>query len=477
MAGSWFIDKGNVVVSVTSHGAAGEVTGSCHLLDTGRDLLLLDCGMHQGGDAVRRLHGEKFGFKPRDIKAVVLSHAHLDHSGLLPMLVRQGFKGPIYCTGATRNLLAIMLEDSANIYFRDIEHANKHRKRGGHRLVKAKYDMNDVLQALKQCEPVDYHACRTVADGVDVCFYEAGHILGSAVVELTIDAQGKQRKLLFSGDLGNKESVLLRDPETPPGADLVMMESTYGNRDHRPLAETLTEMEQIIDEVGERGGVILMPSFAVGRTQELLFHLGKLYYRGKLKGWKVFLDSPMAIEVTRVYDEWVDIMARNDRETMSLHHAKTLEEFLPILTLTPDTEQSMQINRVENRSIIIAGSGMCTGGRIKHHFKHRIWKDNTHIVFVGFQAKGTLGRQLVDGARYVRMFGEKFAVKAKIHTLGGFSAHAGRKALLEWASAVDGKPPIRLVHGEEEALEALREALTERGMKAEIAEPGVPREF
>ena len=462
---------------ITSHGAAQEVTGSCHLLELNGRRYLLDCGMHQGGDAVARLRKERFSFDPRRIDAVVLSHAHLDHSGLLPKLVRRGFRGPIYCTGPTRNLLAIMLEDAASIYLRDLEQTNLKRRRAGSKPVPQMYDMKDVLQALKQCVPFDYHVDVDIAEDLQLHFHDAGHILGSAMVELRCRENDRRVTLVFSGDIGNAESVLVREPEVPPRADLVLMESTYGNRDHRPLSETLVELEQILKEARRDQGNVLMPAFAVGRTQELLFHLGCFWQTGKLEGWKVYLDSPMAIEVTRLYDQWLDQMDEGDQRALKHFRARSLEQFLPVLTLTPTVEDSIALNKIDHGAIIIAGSGMCNGGRIRHHFKHRLWQENTHVVFAGFQARGTLGRQLVDGAPWVRMFGQRYAVRAKIHTLGGFSAHAGRDGLLAWARAIGGQPVFRLVHGESEALKALAHELTIEGHQVSIAEPESPFEF
>ena len=463
--------------SLTSLGGAQEVTGSCHLLEVAGRRILLDCGMHQGSDAVSRMKKETFQFDPRRIDAVVLSHAHLDHSGLLPRLVRKGYRGPIYCTGPTRNLLAVMLEDAANIYLRDLEQQNLRRKRKGAREQKSEYDMDDVLHALEQCQPLDYYQSAAVANGVKLTFHDAGHILGSAVVELKLSDGSDQATLVFSGDLGNETGVLMRNPDVPEQADLVVMEATYGNRDHRPLAETIAELEQVIAEAREDNGVILMPAFAVGRTQELLFHLGCLYHQGKLEGWRVFLDSPMAIEVTRLYDQWLDTFDEDDQRRLRHRHARTLEEFLPVLSLTPDVESSIQLNRLQGGAIIIAGSGMCNGGRIRHHFKHRLWRKNTYIVFAGFQARGTLGRQLVEGASHVRMFGERFVNNSKVFTLGGFSAHAGRSQLLSWAQSFPAGAQFRLVHGEPEALTALAHLLRQAGRDVTIAEPGVAHEF
>lgn len=462
---------------ITSHGAAQEVTGSCHLLELNGRRYLLDCGMHQGGDAVARLRKEKFGFDPRRIEAVVLSHAHLDHSGLLPKLVRRGFNGPIYCTEPTRALLAIMLEDAASIYFRDLEHTNLRNRREGKKAVAAMYEMKDVLQVLKQCVPVEYLEEVQIQSDLRLRFYDAGHILGSASVELLCREGGAEKIVVFSGDIGNPESALVREPDVPPKADLVLMESTYGNRDHKPLSDTLIELEVVLEQARRENGVVLIPAFAVGRTQELLFHLGCFWQLGKLEGWKVYLDSPMAIEVTRLYDQWFDQMDPNDQYAMNHFSAGTLEEFLPVLSLTASVDDSIALNKLDHGAIIIAGAGMCNGGRIRHHFKHRIWQENTHVVFAGFQARGTLGRQLVDGAKWIRMFGQRYAVRATIHTLGGFSAHVGRDGLLKWARAINGKPAFRLVHGESEALTALAHELTIEGFQVSIAEPESPFEF
>lgn len=457
-------------LTITSHGAAREVTGSCHRVEVHGKQLLLDCGMHQGGDAVKRLQDEKFDFTPRQIDAVVLSHAHLDHCGLLPLLVAEGFVGPIYCTGPTLNLLAIMLEDAANLYQRDLEHSNLRRKRAGRAALKPRYTFEHVRQVLEQCQPLEYHQSEAVFSGVLLRFLDAGHILGSAIVELSIAGE-PDRILVFSGDLGASERVLMRSPEVPEKADLVLMESTYGDRDHRSQEDTMTELEDIIAEASN-DGVIMMPAFAVGRTQELLFHLGCLYHRGLLEGWHVFLDSPMALEVTGLYDQWLDALDEQDQRVMAHFGARTLKDFLPALTPTPSVEESMQINRIERGAIIIAGSGMCNGGRIRHHLKHRLWQQRNHLVFTGYQARGTLGRRLIDGATHIRMFGQRYVVKAQLHTLGGFSAHAGRHELLSWAKSLGGEPQFRLVHGEAGALDSLAEGLGDMGKRVTVASLG-----
>lgn len=462
------------MATLTFHGAAREVTGSCFLLEspaTGR--VLLDCGIHQGGDAVERVGEEKFPFDPAGIDAVILSHGHLDHSGLLPLLVHEGFRGPIYCTEATRGLLRILLEDAAGLYERDLERQNLRLKRAGRPAISPAYTHKDVARVLKQCEGRSYHRPFDVGPQSRVRFLDAGHILGSAIVELTLTEEGQEKVLVFSGDLGNRDSALMNDPETPTRADVVLMEGTYGNRDHRNMDNTMLEFEQVLADTWERGGNVMIPSFAVGRSQELIYHLGCLHHAGKLANWQVFLDSPMAISVTEVYDRWLHIMDDEDIRCLTEEGKQTLREFLPTLKLCSTVEESMAINQVKHGAIIIAGSGMCTGGRIRHHFKHRIWKPENTVMFIGFQARGTLGRLLVDGVKEFRMFGDEFAVGADIQTLGGFSAHAGQSALMDWASGFEGSPRLMLVHGEEEALQALSGKLwEEKGIRSEMPERG-----
>lgn len=464
------------MASLTFVGAAQEVTGSCYLVETPRTRVLLDCGIRQGGDDVGRLNKARFPFRPESIQAVVLSHAHLDHSGMLPRLVHEGFAGPIYCTPATRNLLAVMLQDAANLYLRDVEWENRQRQRGGKREFEPQYTMEDVARVLELCEPVEYHVCVRVREDVEVCFYDAGHILGSSIVELKVNGNGNgggRQRLVFSGDLGAKDAVLMTEPEKLTEADVVLMEGTYGNRNHRARDETIEELAQVLTAAWKEGGNVLIPAFAVGRTQDILFTLGLLHHEGRLDDWKIFLDSPMAIEVTRIYDQWRDHLDRKDVHLMERHRGKTLEAFLPSLRLCTSVEDSMALNRISKGAIIIAGSGMCSGGRIRHHLKQRLWKPDTHLVFVGFQAQGTLGRALVDGAKNVRMFGQRFAVAAQVHTLGGFSAHAGQDDLVDWISSFTSKPRVQLVHGEPEALAALAARLwKDKHIAADIPAPG-----
>lgn len=464
---------------LTFLGAAQQVTGSCYLLETpalGR--VLLDCGMHQGGDVPGRELQDRLQFAPESIDAVILSHAHLDHSGLLPLLVHQGFEGPIYCTLATARLLRVMLNDAVGLYEKDLEWDNVRRQRRGEKLLKPAYTRRDVLKVLKLCESVSYREGLTLGDDASVCFHDAGHILGSAITELKFSENGAQKTLVFSGDLGKRGSVLMNDPAILTDADIVLMEGTYGDRNHRTLDDTVDQLERILHETWARKGSVMIPAFAVGRTQELLFHLGTLYNQGRLDNWQVFLDSPMAIEVTSLYESCADLLDPEDGCRLKAVLGPSMKNFLPNLRYAKTQEESMAINRIEHGAIIIAGSGMCTGGRIRHHFKQRIWNQRNTIIFAGFQARGTLGRILVDGAKKISMFGSEFVVRADIETLGGFSAHAGQSELIEWVSNFRTTPRLMLVHGEPVALDTLAAKLwSDRKIASEVPFPGQQIKF
>lgn len=457
-------------------GAAQQVTGSCYLLETdelGR--VLLDCGMHQGGDAVERLLGESFDFDPTTIDALILSHAHLDHSGLIPLLVNRGFKGPIFCTNGTLKLLPVMLNDAVGLYERDLKHENRRRLRKGEKALKPVYTKKDVETALELCRPGSYGQAQPIGKTgkASLLFYDAGHILGSAIVEITMHEDGREKKLVFSGDLGKKVSVLMNEPKKIPEADLVLMEGTYGNRNHRNQQDTLDQLEQILHETWKGKGVVMIPSFAVGRTQEILFHLGLLHHQGKLDPWQVYLDSPMAIAVTDIYDECLHVLDRQDAAKIREMHKGSLKNFLPSFNYVHSPEESMALNDIPHGAIIIAGSGMCTGGRIRHHLKQRIWNRKNTLIFVGFQAVGTLGRILVDGVKNIRLIGEEVVVKSRIETLNGFSAHADQSELIEWLLAIKGDPRVMLIHGELNSLDALSMKLWhDHKLPTEIPYPG-----
>jgi len=458
--------------TLTFQGAVKEVTGSRYLLEVDGDRhthrLLLECGLHQGGGDADAANARSFGKLPRELEAVVLSHGHLDHSGLLPKLVREGYDGPIHCTRGTRDLLEIMLQDAAFIMAKDVEWENKWRKRNGKPPVEPLYELKDVERTLSLCTSHGYGQPVTLPGGVTLVFHDAGHILGSAIVELAVPSGGQTRRLVFSGDLGNSSSVLMRDPVKLHEADLVLMESTYGDRDHRPLDETLEEFARVLEEAHEAGGNVLIPAFAVGRTQEILYHLSVLYHQGRLRQQLVFLDSPMAIKVTELYHRARKSLDPDDLKVLNVAASGDTSRYLPILRMTRTVEESMAINRIHGGAIIIAGAGMCNGGRILHHFRYNLEKPSTRLVIVGFQAGGTLGRQIVDGAERVRVMGRDLAVKARVHTIGGFSAHAGQTQLLGWVGAFRHRPRVYLVHGEPGAQRALQALLEEGGIEAEI---------
>jgi metallo-beta-lactamase family protein len=458
------------MATIKFFGAAQEVTGSCHMLESpavGR--ILLDCGMHQGGSSVRRIQEETFLFEPNSIDAVVLSHGHLDHSGMLPKLVHEGFDGPIYCADATADLLQVMLLDSVGIYLGDLARENRRRARKGKVELAPEYTEEDVTKTLSLCQSKNYQQPFALSPQANVIFHDAGHILGSAIVEVVFSEKGKTKTLVFSGDLGNKNAVLMKNPTVLTQADIVLMEGTYGDRNHRPIEDTVAQLRQILRDTQARGGNVMIPAFAVGRTQELLFYLGQLQQSGELKNWQVILDSPMAIEVTKVYDRWFASLDAKEIEQATPCASSIIKDFIPRLFLSVSTENSMAINNIKKGAIIIAGSGMCTGGRIRHHFKQRIWDNRNTVIFCGYQAQGTLGRLLVDGKKRIKMFNDSFAVKAQIETLGGFSAHAGQSELIEWVSNFTGSPRVVLVHGDPQALDALSSKLwDEKSMVTDI---------
>ena len=440
-------------------GAAGEVTGSCHLIKLGKYQILLDSGLIQGSRVNETRNEQPFPFNPREIDAVILSHAHIDHSGRLPLLVKRGFSGPIYAQQATKSLCRVMLKDAAFLNEKDAEWENKKRQRKGLSPVAALYDRADAIAAMRQFKAKPYGKVISVLPGIKFRFQDAGHILGSSIVELWLDHNSLSRKVVFSGDLGQKGMPILRDPASIENADLVLMESTYGNRLHRSFDATLEELREIMTAGNLDKGNIIIPSFAVGRTQQLLYLFSKYAKDWNLAKWHLFLDSPMAIEATEVHDRFTDLY---DIEAARLWRDNGLYRRLPNLHYCRTTNQSMAINRISSGAIIIAGSGMCTGGRIKHHLKNNIWRKKCQVIIPGFQAAGTIGRALVDGARHIRLWGETIKVSAKIHTIGGLSAHADQRELLRWLCEFKNHPPVVLVHGESESLQTLAAEIRSR---------------
>ncbi|MDX9740736.1 MAG: MBL fold metallo-hydrolase [Gammaproteobacteria bacterium] len=455
-------------------GAAHQVTGSCHLLSTSSAKILLDCGMYQGSAGTEANNRRRFPFDPRSIDAVVLSHAHLDHSGLLPRLVKSGFRGSIYATPATRDLLELLLKDAAFLEEKDIDWENKRRRRAGRPLLEPIYTAEDVAETMTRVKPVDFDTPTRISEDLMLRFVEAGHILGAASVELRIDEDGRRRRLVYSGDLGDDRSLLLRPPTPVDGADVLLMESTYGDRDHRPLEETIEEFADILQQAHKSGGNVLIPSFAVGRAQEVLYLLGRFHHEGRLPQRAVFLDSPMAISATEIHHRHMELFNQRDTALMERFHATNLHAWLPSLRMSRTPEESMAINKITGGAIVIAGSGMCNGGRIRHHFKYNLWRPEAHVVIVGFQARGTPGRALVDGASHIQLLGSEVAAKAHIHTLGGFSAHAGQTQLLDWLGHFRSPVPrVHLVHGEPDKAAALAEKIRmdRADIEVSIAEP------
>jgi metallo-beta-lactamase family protein len=455
------------------HGAAGEVTGSMHEVEFNGQRILLDCGMIQGSERDEQRNEEDFPFDINKIDAVLLSHAHIDHCGRLPLLVRRGYRGPIWTQHATADLIEIMLLDSASLAAMDAERDNKHRKEG-HRNHEPLYTERDVAKVMKQIIRVEYRETREILPGLNAIFRDAGHILGAASIELRGTVDGKTRVLVFSGDIGPKHTPILCDPETIDYADLVMMESTYGGRVHRSRDATVEELGGVLEEAWNTGGNVLVPAFAVGRSQELLYWFAKYWHEWNMSRWQIFLDSPMAAKVVEVYDEYEHLF---DAEARKVWKEKPHPFRLPNLHYTPDAAQSKAINQVKSGAIIIAGSGMCNGGRIRHHLRQRLGNRNNHIVFVGYQGVGTLGRLLVDGVPSVRLFGEEIQVRAQRHTIGSLSAHADEPGLLEWYSAFKNKPPVVFVHGEDEARHAIASSIQEKfGSETILAVPVKVRE-
>ncbi|WP_370291929.1 MBL fold metallo-hydrolase RNA specificity domain-containing protein [Thalassolituus sp.] len=448
-----------------------------YLLETQRSNVLLDCGLFQGRKEEEAENLTPLDFDVSSIDAVVLSHAHLDHSGRLPLLVKEGYQGQIFMTQPTKELISILLKDAASLQERDVEWENKRRRRSGKEPIEPLYGLDEVDDTLMLCEGVDYYRTLQIAPDVHVTFHDAGHILGSSIVCFTISEEGQEKRLVFSGDLGNSQAALLRDPDIISEADVLLMESTYGDRNHKSMEDTLQEFEDVIEEASRNGGNILIPSFAVGRTQEIIFRLGELYQKGKLPHQAIYLDSPMAISVTQVYESHQEVYSDEDLEVIGSttpripSAPKNLQSLLPPLRFTSTTDESMKLNKIKSGAIIIAGSGMCNGGRIRHHLKHNLWRSQSHVVFVGFQAMGTPGRRIIDGATSVKMAGEDIVVKAQIHTLGGFSAHACQSQLLDWLDHFkESQPQLFLVHGESEAKRALKSAAGSRGWTARIPE-------
>jgi len=432
------------------------VTGSCHILRVNGCTLLLDCGLIQGSAEDEALNRKPFPFDPSSIHAVVLTHGHIDHSGRLPLLVKQGFTGPVYTHQATVDLCRVLLLDSASLAERDAEYRRKHPVTKADHHAEPLYTRDDALQALTTMIGFPYGEKQEILPGITIRFRDAGHILGSALVEVWLKEGEDAKKLVFSGDVGQYGTPILKDPETIEEADAVILESTYGDRLHRELPLTIAEIGEIIKAASQRNGNILIPAFAIGRSQELLCIFGHYYEEWGLDEWQIFLDSPMAIEASAIYLDYPELY---NREAVAFRNDKSIMPHLKNLHFTPRPEQSKAINAIKSGAIIIAGSGMCNGGRILHHLKHNIERPECSLIMTGFQAEGTLGRSLVNRQKEVEIHGRNYQVKAALHTIGGLSAHGDQNDLLRWISGFLNNPDIFVVHGDVPVKKIFRDAI------------------
>lgn len=451
---------------ISFHGAARDVTGSCHLVECNGTRILIDCGMFQGSRELDEDNAEDFGFDPAEIDFLLLTHAHLDHCGRIPLLDDRGFKGEIIATAATRELARLVMLDAAGLQEEEARYRNRRAaKRGKPGFeVEPLYTVLDALNALEHFGRVaHYNQPLQLASGIRATFLDAGHILGSACIVLELTEGSTRRRVLFSGDLGLSARPILRDPAAPPEVDVVIMESTYGDRQHKQLQPSIEEFYEAIAATVRRGGNVVIPTFALERAQEILFYLHAGREEGRLpKTLQVFLDSPMAISATQIFKRHPECY---DAETAELFRTGRDPFLFPGLHFTRETTESMAINKVAGGAVILAGAGMCTGGRVRHHLRHNLGRAQCSVVFVGYAAHGTLARQIVDGARTVSIFGDDYPVKARVHTIGGFSAHAGQTELLAWHRQTGNPGKTFLVHGEPESMATLGRLLDHTNVK------------
>jgi len=451
-------------MNLSFYGAAREVTGSCYCLEANGKKLLVDCGLQQGQD---KKDDQKLPFKASDISYIALTHAHIDHSGRLPLLVKEGFNGKIYAIEATCGLISIMLRDSAHIQEMDAKWESKRAKRAGKKEVLPIYTMKDVEKTLKLLVPCSYGEMMKIDGGIKISFVDAGHILGSASIEIFLSEGKEAKKIVFSGDIGNTDQPIIKDPQCIREADYVVMESTYGDRDHKDNEDYTLELAKVIDKTLKKGGNVIIPSFAIGRTQGLLYLIREIKEKGLVSNpdFPVYVDSPLATMATDLYDD--DLHIYGDRQTKNIVKKGLNPLNFPNLEFTASVNESKALNYDTVPKIIIASSGMCEGGRIRHHLKQNLWKDECVVVFVGYQANGTLGRMLLDGEKKVDLFGEEIAVLASIYNFTGLSAHADREGLLKWVNCFEEKPgKVFVVHGEESVTEAFVKSLVELGFSA-----------
>lgn len=446
-------------MQISFHGAARDVTGSCHMIECDGTRILVDCGMFQGSRELEEDNADDFGFEPASIDFLLLTHAHLDHCGRIPLLYRRGFKGEIITTSATRELARLVMLDSAGLQEEETRYRNRRKaKRGEHKqTLEPLYTVLDALNSLERFgRTASYNQALQLKEGIRITFIDAGHILGSASIILELKEHEKLRRVVFSGDIGLSDRPILRDPVYPPNVDVAVMESTYGDRDHKQLQPSINELYESINTTIHRSGNVIIPTFALERAQEILFYLRAGKESGILpSGLQVFLDSPMAISATEIFRRHPECY---DDETSAMFRSGQDPFQFPGLYFTRETSESMAINKISGGAVILAGSGMCSGGRVRHHLKHNLGRAQCSVVFVGFAAQGTLARHIVDGNKSVTIFGEEYPVRARIHTIGGFSAHAGQKQLLDWH--LHSSPSVTyIVHGETDAMATISSKL------------------
>jgi metallo-beta-lactamase family protein len=451
--------------------ASGEVTGSAYFVQTERARVLVDAGMFQGGKKSEAKNRLPSGVILSKLDAVLLTHAHLDHTGRVPLLIKHGYTGRIYATAATIELAELILEDSARLQVHQAERANRTRNLSLQGLVEPLYSPEDVVPFRRMARAVQFREPVEVAEGISARWIEAGHILGSASIELTVIEDGRSCTVLFSGDVGPTGRPIIRDFDRPNRADIVFLESTYGDRDHRSYSDTVAEFEELVRQAAEAGGKILVPTFAIGRAQQVLYHLAIMFHRGVVKPFHVYLDSPMAIEASK---EMVTHPELFDEELLEWKSRGLLPLDKAWFHASVTARDSQSLNDVEGPCLILAGAGMCNGGRILHHLRHGLPRDNTHVLIVGYQTQGSLGRRLVEGAKSVSIYGEKIFVRAKVNTLGGFSAHAGQSDLLKWFTPLAAsRPQIIITHGEDIPRKKLSAAIQEQfGLRSQLPSQG-----
>jgi metallo-beta-lactamase family protein len=468
-------DLGEKIMKISFHGADEGVTGSCHLIECAGKKILIDCGLYQGGHEIAEENAADFGFEAAEIDYLLLTHAHLDHCGRIPLLAKRGFGGEIITTAATVELARLVMLDSAGLQEEEARYQERRAKRRGKKHARIAEPLYTTLDALNSLEFIGrrahYNKPIEIAPGIRATFLDAGHILGSASILLELEEMGHKHRILFSGDLGYSGRAILRNPATPPPVDSVVMETTYGDRLHKQLQPSIDELYDAINDTVSRGGNVIIPTFALERSQEILYYLREGVENKKLHQYvNVFLDSPMAISATEIFRRHPECY---DADTLQVSNDGKDPFKLPGLHFTRQTADSMAINNIEGGAIIMAGSGMCTGGRVRHHLKHNLWNRNNAVIFVGYAANGTLARKIIDGAKSVKIYGEQIKVRASIYTIGGFSAHADQAELLSWHKKTGNPSRTFLVHGETESKKIFASKL--KG--TEVVMPGLGEEY